>query len=255
MLVIRRQQVRALASDALAAFEDEAARFVERRFGAYAAALGSSAVRAAVQHGLRRAEERGLASDDDLRLHLELAFLLGSGFDRDRLLPWASRILDDPERGDPGERLRRVYGEAMGHLCETAGHDARLLLAALPRLAHHSWEAPGEGRSLDATLDATLRELYPERLPALAREGLLSVLVEQARRTAAAHGIVDDAGIVLVAILQLLLGSDVLDDPQFPWARQALQQPADSAGKTAALQREARAFLARLLAGLTAGRA
>jgi hypothetical protein len=43
-------------------------------------------------------------------------FMLGSGFDRDPLHPWATEVLNDTSISDENERATRLYGEALNHL-------------------------------------------------------------------------------------------------------------------------------------------
>lgn len=69
------------------------------------------------------AARRGIRSAPGMVTCTVLAFMLGTGFDRDPLYPWAGRALKDPEPGGEAARVDRLYKDAIQHLNESlAGH-------------------------------------------------------------------------------------------------------------------------------------
>lgn len=255
MLHIRQPQLDAFEDEVRPALVEEAAARLRLRYGPYLAALGPEAVRATVELGMRRAEARG-ADDDGVDAFIELMILLGSGFDRDPLLPWVDEILADAGPGELSERLLQVSAAAARFLEETAGHEARSLRAALARLAAYPWSrwSVPEGLGLDEAIVDTLRALYLDKYLALERRGLVQALLRGSRATAARHEIIDDWGIMVIVVLQLMLGTHFDDDPQLPWARQALlPRPSDQLvhSRAKALLGEAQVFLQRLLAAIS----
>lgn len=255
MLHIRQSQLDAFEDEVRPVLVEEAAARLRLRYGPYCAALGPEAVRATVELGMRRAEARG-ADGDGVDAFIELMILLGSGFDRDPLLPWVEELLADAAPGELSERLLQVSTAAARFLDETAGHEARSLRAALAKLAAYPWSrwSVPEGVGLDEAIVDTLRTLYLDKHQALERRGLVQALLRGGRATAARHELVDDRGIMLIVVLQLMLGTHFDDDPQFPWARRALLpspsgQLVDTRAQT--LLDEAQGFLQRLLAAIS----
>ncbi|MDG4555062.1 MAG: hypothetical protein P9E24_12595 [Candidatus Competibacter sp.] len=67
-------------------------------------ALGDGALRALVRSGYEAAKYHGVTTESGMMNYLALAFVLGSGFDRDPLYPWAAAVLSDPALADPAQR-------------------------------------------------------------------------------------------------------------------------------------------------------
>lgn len=93
-------------------------------------ALGDGALRALVRSGYEAAKYHGVTTESGMMNYLALAFVLGSGFDRDPLYPWAAAVLTDPGLADPAQR-----GAA---LRETALKALEKCLPACPRRAEQS---------------------------------------------------------------------------------------------------------------------
>jgi hypothetical protein len=93
-------------------------------------ALGDGALRALVRSGYEAAKYHGVTTESGMMNYLALAFVLGSGFDRDPLYPWAAAVLSDPTLADPAQR-----GAA---LRETALKALEKCLPACPRRAEQS---------------------------------------------------------------------------------------------------------------------
>ena len=67
-------------------------------------ALGEGALRALVRSGYEAAKHYGVTTEPGMMNYLALAFVLGSGFDRDPLYPWAAAVLTDPVLADPAQK-------------------------------------------------------------------------------------------------------------------------------------------------------
>ncbi|MEZ5580595.1 MAG: hypothetical protein R3F40_14970 [Candidatus Competibacteraceae bacterium] len=93
-------------------------------------ALGDGALRALVRSGYEAAKYHGVTTESGMMNYLALAFVLGSGFDRDPLYPWAAAVLSDPGLADPAQR-----GAV---LRETALKALEKCLPACPRRAEQS---------------------------------------------------------------------------------------------------------------------
>ncbi|HRF45096.1 MAG TPA: hypothetical protein PLD30_12810 [Candidatus Competibacteraceae bacterium] len=80
--------------------------------------LGDSILRDLVRHGYGAAKQHGLTTERGAMIYLSLAFLLGSGFDRDLLYPWAAEVLANPALADPAQKGEALYAAARKHLAK-----------------------------------------------------------------------------------------------------------------------------------------
>lgn len=93
-------------------------------------ALGAESLHDLVRHGYQSAKRYGLSDEHGLMNYIALAFILGSGFDRDPLYPWAAAVLSSPAAVDPARK---------GAALRTAALDALArILPACPRRAEQS---------------------------------------------------------------------------------------------------------------------
>jgi hypothetical protein len=121
MLIIRREQMSALAAPFFEEFVRRGLTQVETHFGDQFTALGEAAVRGAVLHAIERAESYGLTSDQDVLSWLALMFVFGRHFDHDLHLPWAAEALRAPGRS-AAFRMSRLQSLALMHQHEGRGY-------------------------------------------------------------------------------------------------------------------------------------
>lgn len=81
-------------------------------------ALGEDSLRNLVRHGYENAKRHGIATEHGIMNFVALALLLGSGFDRDPLYPWAAAALSDPGKVDPGAKGALLREAALVHLAK-----------------------------------------------------------------------------------------------------------------------------------------
>jgi hypothetical protein len=96
-LVIRAEQIEALARPGLERFVRVAVEHVRTHFAALAASLGEPEVERGVRHALARARHHGFETERDLLGFVTLAFVFGKDFDTDPEHPWAAEILASRE--------------------------------------------------------------------------------------------------------------------------------------------------------------
>lgn len=82
------------------------------------AALGEEALRNLVRHGYEAAKRYGMTTEHGIMNYVALAFVLGSGFDRDPLYPWAAATLSDPRLADPAKKGAALREAALAHLAK-----------------------------------------------------------------------------------------------------------------------------------------
>lgn len=81
-------------------------------------ALGEDPLRHLVRHSYGAAKQHGLTTERGAMIYLALAFILGAGFDRDPLYPWAAVVLADPALADPAKKSEALYATAQAQLAK-----------------------------------------------------------------------------------------------------------------------------------------
>ena len=109
MLTIRNEQLNAFKREAERRFVAQMMAHLREHFPAELLALGDPELRAQVEREVRAARGFGLTTARDLQRFLSLGALCGAGFiDRDENA-WMRAYLSDPEVGEPGDRMHRLY--------------------------------------------------------------------------------------------------------------------------------------------------
>ena len=255
MLIIRTQQLHAMEARAVQAFEDRTHAHLQRYFPRHCLLLGEEPLRRVIQLGVKSASRHGLTVECCVRSYIEFMCRLGSSFDSDPLLPWATETLQEKtltqiERGDALydrawdyiDHISRDYRDASGRPTTARfinelrsmrhGHDEVLTRAALPGFAH--------------ALRDRIEAMFPAKcryVPAPA----LDDMVPRGIETAGRYAITTQRGIALVTVLLFVLGSGFPDDPLLPWASAALhdQQVAGPTERVDRLYAGGVAFLKR----------
>jgi predicted transcriptional regulator len=254
MLVIRETQMAAFEQAALRNFENRLLGHLEEFFPKHREVLGEEQMRKVIRLGIERAESYGLVSERDLHLYVGLMFMLGSYFDQDPQLPWATKILTDENIIDPSARADRLHDRAMAFLNEAAGQESQFLERALRKareLPTSALSRSGEDRQLSFG-DHMLKLLhawYPEKYQAVS-DPVIRQLIRQGYQVARGHGLTDEKGIAVYLGLMFLLGGGFDRDPQHPWAEAVLRDATliDPVKKGESLHQSAMAHLEQWLA-------
>ena len=120
MLIISPAQREALSPAAYRAFETRMLEHVGELFPETVEALGASACRGAIRHGIIRGREHGFVSERDLCKYIDLMFVFGRDFDSDPELPWVSPILRD---GGQPSKIEALLQAAQDHTADGEGLD------------------------------------------------------------------------------------------------------------------------------------
>ena len=209
-----------------AAFEDRMVSHFREELPDLSAGAGETGLRSAIRLGRERARGYGLGGAASVCSFLTVMFLLGSGFDDDPLLPWASSILRGAAREPEDITGTRLREGTLAYLDEAEGGDCELLDEVLARLRDEPLDLllpPFHGDGTAAYIRSRLSRLYPGKC-SLAGEDGLRAMVDQALPAAKASGLESAQGAGLYAILMLMLGAHFERDPLLPWAREALER-------------------------------
>ena len=78
--------------------------------------VGEERIRLQISRSIEAANGYSITSERGLVLFCVLKIMLGDGFDRDPLLPWASKVLNDETISDQSVRVDRLLAEGVGFL-------------------------------------------------------------------------------------------------------------------------------------------
>jgi len=115
LLTIRDSQMHALAAAADRGLEERMRAHLRSHFPDECQAL-EPVLELWVREGIAAARGRGLASERHLCKYLGLTMVFGLHFAAAPHLDWVRAVLDDPGVPSPGDRLERLYQEALHRL-------------------------------------------------------------------------------------------------------------------------------------------
>lgn len=246
MLTLTSVQFGALDREARARFAREMVAHLAAFSPEIARLLAPPARLALVERALDEAAAHGFTRRGPARLYLEAVLQFGIAFDADPLLPWAGRILADPNHPDEMDRAFLLRDAIRAYLDRISGPGHARARAAFLRL-QALLESPPDTASTPE-IRARLIEAYPER--ALdAGPAALDALLARADAAAAAAGLSATRGQAVAAGLMLAMGVGAFDDPRHPWVSRAVARPAaaDPAAREARLLSRARLYLGAAL--------
>jgi hypothetical protein len=113
---LRKGTTEPLAASGMSRFYEAVIARLNELFPEKCKYLGELSLRRLINRGIELANSYGLSSQRDLSIFVVLMFVLGTGFDRDPLTPWASGILRDDKSIKAEQKADRLYTEALSVL-------------------------------------------------------------------------------------------------------------------------------------------
>jgi len=120
-MIIRNQQMDELGKQEAVKFEDKMVLHLNEFFPEECEEIGEQEVRESIRHGVDRAESYGLVDEQDVCTYIDVMYVFGLDFDKDRECPWAARILNDESIDDPGDRADALHEEAVAQVAALEG--------------------------------------------------------------------------------------------------------------------------------------
>jgi hypothetical protein len=246
MLVLRKEQLEALAQAPQKSFENSMLGFIQQHFPKHYELLGDGGARRVAQLGGERSREYRLETGRDVSLYISLMIMLGSDFDTDCQLPWASEILGDKSIINQSYRIEQLYGAAMSYLDRVVGARNEYIQPVLLKIKSSSVEElVGQADAdFENHIAGRLRDIYPQKFEAVG-ENPIRELIQQGSTIAQNCGITNTPGRSVIVLLMFMLGSGFHHDPLYPWASRVLSdlQITDQKAKTELLARQAKGYL------------
>jgi hypothetical protein len=226
MLTISKDQIESLNRATSERFVFRTLRHIETHFSTHWRIIGEAQLRVVIRLAVERAGRHRLTTERDVCLYLNLMLLLGSAFDADMQLPWATKILSDAAVPNPQGRLERVYDAALEYLDRVAGKRDEHWDRALKRVSTHVNDKTGmpSAANFDDDAISLLESIYPHKFAA-AGEKVISTFIAAAAQAAREHGAASRDHVMIYVSLAYMLGSGFDRDPQFPWADEILRNP------------------------------
>jgi hypothetical protein len=226
MLTIRPEQMDSLQLAASQEFVDFMVGHLREHFPMHAELWGPEPMRQVIGGGLAAGCKHKFQTGRDLCLYIDFCVMLGIGFDTDVQLPWAGKVLRDPQIASPTERIDRLYQAVRQYLEQVVGKDQAFPVKPMEGVLQYPVDqlrarlaggvAPGMLREF--------REIWPQKYRQVG-EDLLARLIQQGIQDAARHGFTENRSIGVYLILMYLLGHRFDVDPQYPWLAAALKDP------------------------------
>lgn len=220
MLVINAAQLVAFERTSRLAFVDEMTAHLRSRIPRPCDRLEAPTLRSAVQQLVARAEGHGLVSQGGIRLYLELAAMLGAGFDDDPQYPWARETLRYerfPNEMYKAGRLETLARRCLRQLRGPRDSDPQTIREPLERWA----SAPPS-----ADVNSTFAALAPRRLAYIGTAAASELLHRAAATVTRLHGADDPHTAAAIAVLFFCFGAGCEQDPLLPWIGDALGEGA-----------------------------
>lgn len=110
---IRRERNEVLQQSDVPEFYKRMIMEIKQTFPKKCEYIGELSLRRLIQRGIESAKSYGITIERGVVLFVSMMFVLGSGFDTDPRLPWASAILNDPAITDQSKRVDQLLAGAV----------------------------------------------------------------------------------------------------------------------------------------------
>jgi hypothetical protein len=221
-MLIRRQQIEALSEAARSNFESQMCKHLMSFSPVHCGKLGHLVTRDVVRLGIDRAGSYGFTNRGPVRFYIELMIQLGTDYDSDPQLEWASSTLKAYQPETEEERASLLYDRAVNYIDAVLGpkheHEKHALSRA-QRLTLHDLSRVANGSS-EMWL-AALRSIHPQKMDS-AGETAVRTIIGQAAEQIRRLSLTDPRGTLVLAALMYAFGHGCLTDPQFPWIAASL---------------------------------
>lgn len=226
MLFIRKSQ---LLQIAFIHFENRLMADLKAFFPRHCKSMGDEQTHRLIKYGIQRAKRHGLETERELYIYIGLMLMLGSHFDEDIQLPWVGEIFKDNRLSTPYVKIEKIQDTALAYLDHVWGVQDEHFKRALARLRSIQLASltPQSERMSKERMMAILKNIHPEKFSTLS-ESNINLLLQNGAELAQHHQLTTTSGIIIYIGLMFVLGGGFSNDPQFPWAAEALGRSNES---------------------------
>jgi hypothetical protein len=194
-------------------------------FAEVAAICGEEGLTKIVDDALPRIQSYGLHSNYQACIFIDLAMMLGRGFDTDPLLPWMQQLMQQKEENKT-LWMEKIMGVTHKYRKQALG-DEPMPSAAYKKIIEREYDDVEDvlkPLSREGVL-SYLEELWPEKFALIDETGFTQLYAKSAQK-ASHYSVESKAGIDYFTMLTFLLGSDFDRDFQYEWLMNILNDPA-----------------------------
>ncbi|HYZ87040.1 MAG TPA: hypothetical protein VE621_21675 [Bryobacteraceae bacterium] len=230
-MVIRQEQVATLENAAQQRFEEEMYSHLSGFAPAHCAAIGENTLRKLISLGAERAATYGFTSRGPVRLFLELMIQLGTDFDSDPQLQWATQALQADPSGDQMQRADELYRRATNYLDAVVGPKFEYEIQALRRAVKVQFKHVQVAATASPDLlAAAFYRLHPEKARYLGQAAVRFVIYRAGVLATELGFATSPETAIVLAGLMYAFGHKCLKDPQYPWIEAGLRPEIASKG-------------------------
>lgn len=207
-------------------------------------AIGTDNLKKVISLGIKKAGTYGLTQEESVRLYIHLMLFLGSHYDKDPMLPWARKILflkHHPD-GQVGKVnfLREEFIEYVKQTCGTNGEYLKSFMAICQeKLTNMQYN-----KNIQSVFDF-ISDNYPEKYQYAGKE-LLHQLIRHTEKYCEKHGLKEGKSVLSLSCMRFVYGTEVLNDPLFPWIQDACTKKESEINKDELLQRLIARFIRKV---------
>jgi hypothetical protein len=145
-----------------------------------------------------------------------MMIMLGSGFDTDPQLPWATEIFNDDSIADATARIEKLYDGAMAYLDQVVGKDGVFPVEPLRSMLEYRVDQLAHllAGGVAVGILAEFRKIWPQKYRCVGEEQL-GLLIREGMPRAQQYGLGSNQGVGFFLILMFLLGHRFDSDPQY----------------------------------------
>jgi hypothetical protein len=215
-LVIRHEQLQALETSAERAFQTELFQDLKRYGPKLCAHLGDLALQPIVASQIKHSRSCGLTRRGPIWLFVELTCTLGSGFDTDPQLFWASETLNDQSIPNDMLRAEQLYQRFVMYLDLVAGTHHRYAIQALRRWLTSTLDQPSNREWDELAALQFMNDIYPEKFEFIG-PAIANTLIKEATSEASGYELPPGKGAAMLAAMKLTMGHHICKDIYYPW--------------------------------------
>jgi hypothetical protein len=248
VLIIREEQMKFFQDPTTDDFLDQMVAHLRKSYAKHCKMLEDSTIKDIIKYGHDCAKTYNFNTRRTVGLFTNLMFLLGSRFDIDPQLAWASEILNDDTMADVEDKASILYNKAMDYLDIVSGKDNEHINAALKNVKQEPISDFDlfDRDDFDRYMHTLLHRIFTSKYDYLGK-AKVQQLIMQGAEEAGHNGLPTLKGAAIYIGMMFILGSGFASDPLYPWVRdilsdENLKEPEQRANE---LQRTAMAYLDR----------
>ena len=253
-MIIRKTQIEVLEKTAVNNFAAAMAQHCEKFSPHLTKTLNRKQLKEAVHFNIKKAETYGFDQRGPVRFFIDLAIVLGSGFDTDPQYPWITEVLNQEKETDSGsentdepevaypqipgaekpsenqksqlQRAEDIFTKTSEYLKNVDGENNKYTLEALQILSNQlekdALNFQREG--FDAGILKLMKEIHPRKYKETGEEALRELIRQNRKKALEIYKFRSPRAVALIVVLAFAFGHEFDIDPFLPWIAKTLNK-------------------------------